>query len=345
MEHSVLEIPRAVRRRLKRLTQKPSEHGRRAHGVLLLWETGNCVAEVARRLYAARSSVQRWRGLFEEFGEEGLRPLVRGRSEWKATEEVFEELESLMNSSPQDHGYLRSRWSSELLALEVANRTGTEVHATTVRRWLKRLGFGYRRARPTLHIRDPKKSQRMRAINKALADADSHTEVFYSDEADVDLNPRIGPAWMARGVQSTVPTPGKNQKRYLAGALHARTGKVVWAEGERKNSLLFIHLLYQIKRTYRRARRIVLIVDNFVIHKSHITRRWLSNNPKFELLFQPAYHPWVNHIERLWKTLHDTVTRNHRRTSMKSLMADIHRFLNVCQPWPGNDHALAFKQV
>ena len=123
--------------------------------------------------------------------------------------------------------------------------------------------------------------------------------------------------------------------------MNARTGKVVWAEHERKDSLLFIHLLYRLKRIYRRARRIVLIVDNYIIHKSSITRRWLANNPKFELLFQPVYHPWVNVIERLWKTLHDTVTRNHRHRSMKSLMGSVRRFMQACQPWPGSAHALA----
>ena len=118
MGHSVVEIPRAVRRRLKGLAQKPSEHGRRAHAILLQWETGNCVARVARGLYAARSSVQRWRALYEEYGEQGLRPLERGRSEWKSNDEVLEALAGLVDSSPRDHGYLRSRWSSELLAIE-----------------------------------------------------------------------------------------------------------------------------------------------------------------------------------------------------------------------------------
>jgi len=52
---------------------------------------------------------------------------------------------------------------------------------------------------------------------------------------------------------------------------------VVWAERERKDSLLFIHLLYRPKRIYRRVRRIVLIVDNSIIRKSSITRRWLAD--------------------------------------------------------------------
>ena len=270
-----------------------------------------------------------------------IRAVSDSRSEWKANDKVLESLAALTDSSPRDHGYLRSRWSSELLAIELQRRTGVQVHATTVRRWLKRLGFGYRRARPTLCIRDPNKSQRLEAIADALADSGPDCEVFYADEADIDLNPRIGPAWMARGRQSMIPTPGQNKKHYLAGALNARTGKVVWAERERKDSLLFIHLLYRLKRIYRRARRIVLIVDNSIIHKSFVTRRWLANNPKFELLFQPVYHPWVNVIERLWKTLHDTVTRNHRHGSMKALMGSFRRFMQVCQPWPGSAHALA----
>ena len=72
MEHSVLNIPRPVRRRLKKLTQKPSDLSRRAHAILLLWESGNCVTTVARMLCAARSSVQHWRSLYEEYGELGL---------------------------------------------------------------------------------------------------------------------------------------------------------------------------------------------------------------------------------------------------------------------------------
>ena len=105
--------------------------------------------------------------------------------------------------------------------------------------------------------------------------------------------------------------------------------------------MLFTDLLYRLKRRYRRARRIVLVVDNVIVHKSSIIRQWLANNPKFELLFQPIYHPWVNVTERLWNTLHDTVTRNHRPRSMTALMDSVRRFMEVCHPWPGSAHALA----
>ena len=42
MEYSVLEIRRAVRRRLTKLTQKPNEHGRRAHAFMGVLKRQGC---------------------------------------------------------------------------------------------------------------------------------------------------------------------------------------------------------------------------------------------------------------------------------------------------------------
>jgi|TARA_Y100000031_G_scaffold152102_1_gene194588 transposase len=308
---------------------------------LHLYENGNNVAAAAREVRAARSSVHKWRSLYEAYGEEGLKPQRRGREPWKTDESALSELAGLLEREPGDFGYLRSRWSSELLARVLCTESGIAVHATTVRRWLRELDYRWRRARPTLHKRDPRKLQRIRAIERALRDKRRGTEVFYVDEVDIDLNPKIGYGWRLRGQQSAVPTPGQNRKRYLAGALHAHSGRVVFSEGERKNSDLFLKLLELLRRTWRAARRIVLILDNYRIHSSRITRAWLAANRKFELLFQPAYHPWVNAIERLWKQLHETVTRNHRHATMPALMKTVRRFMAICQPFPGNQHGLA----
>ena len=148
MIHSVTEMSRAVRRRLERVVKKSGEkdYARRALALLHLWETGGNVAESAHRVRAARSSVYRWESSYETYGEEGIEPQSRGRVDWKASEELLKELETIVGEEPRELGYLRSRWSSELLSIELAKRTGVQVHATTVRRWLKRLEYGYRRA-------------------------------------------------------------------------------------------------------------------------------------------------------------------------------------------------------
>ncbi|RRN95436.1 IS630 family transposase, partial [Pectobacterium aquaticum] len=146
---------------------------------------------------------------------------------------------------------------------------------------------------------------------------------------------------MPKGQQKRIVTPGQNQKHYLAGALHAGTGRVNYVSGSSKSSDLFINLLETLRRTYRRAKTITLVLDNYVIHKSRKVERWLAENPKFRLLFLPTYSPWLNPIERLWLSLHETITRNHQCRYIWQLLERVNQFMNVASPFPGNQHGLA----
>lgn len=342
MEYSIGKIARPVRRRLNRVMQKSKDikHARRAQAILLLYDYGE-VSLVARLMRAGRSAIHTWKQRFEQFGEAGLVPEPPGRKTTTTTEEIGTHLLSLIERDPRDYGYLRGRWSSEMLAEQVRRDLGQPIHASTVRRWLPRLGVHWNRARPTLCLPDPQKSRKMKAINRALTNASNTHPVFYVDEVDIDLNPRIGHCWMKRGQQTTIPTPGKNEKRYLAGALNAVTGNLVWVEWHKKNSELFIQLLAELRKRYRQARTITLIADNYVIHKSAMTDCFLQRHPKFKVLFQPAYHPWVNRIELVWKQLHDVVTRNHKYKTMKQLMVAVHQFMERACPFPGGFDATA----
>lgn len=90
--------------------------------------------------------------------------------------------------------------------------------------------------------------------------------VLYADEVDIHLNPKIDQDWMPRGVQKCVRTSGKNEQRYLAGALDPRTGKVTYVEGSQENSDLFIHELWTLaKRDSPDAKRIHIIHHNYRI--------------------------------------------------------------------------------
>lgn len=342
MDNSIGKIERPVRRRLKRVMQKSKDikHARRAQALLLLHEYRE-VSVVARLMGAARSAINEWKHRFKQFGEAGLVPQPPGRKTRTTTDEVGAHLLRLVEHDPRDYGYLKGRWSSEMLAEQIRREQGQPIHASTVRRWLPRLGIYWNRARPTLCLADRQKSRKMKAINRALAQSNRSEPVFYVDEVDIDLNPRIGHCWMKQARQTTIPTPGKNEKRYLAGALNAMTGNLVWVEWHKKNSELFIQLLAELQKRYRRARTITLIADNYVIHKSAMTHCFLSRNRKFKILFQPAYHPWVNRIERLWKQLHDVVTRNHKYTTMKQLMGAVHQFMEKASPFPGSFDAAA----
>ncbi|MFM7852381.1 MAG: winged helix-turn-helix domain-containing protein, partial [Flammeovirgaceae bacterium] len=98
----------------------------------------------------------------------------------------------LMQFSPQDFGYQRSRWCTELLAIKINRLMGLNMAASTLRRWLPRMGIVWRRPVPTLRIKDPAYQEKMANIDAALARCDADNPVFYEDEVDIDLNPKLG---------------------------------------------------------------------------------------------------------------------------------------------------------
>lgn len=170
----------------------------------------------------------------------------------------------------------------------------------------------------------------MRTIQRLVENLPADEVVLYVDEVDIHLNPKIGPDWTKRGRQKRVLTPGCNEKRYLAGAWNPKTRRLIYVEGERKNSLLFLELLHAlVTKVYPNAKRIHLILDNYGIHDSLQVRLALKSAAaeRLELHFLPPYCPDHNRIERIWKDLHDNVTRNHRCKKMDELMTEVRSYL------------------
>lgn len=201
----IAPIPRDERRLMQKTIHKTRDknHARRLMAILMLYR-GDRVSDVARTLCCARSSVGRWINWFTLSGIEGLKSLPAGRSRRWPFEHICTLLRELIKHSPGDFGYQRSRWSTELLAIKIKDITGWALHAGTVRRWLPLAGLVWRRAAPTLRIRDPHKDEKMAAIHKALDECSTEHPVFYEDEVDIHLNPKIGADWQLRGKQNAL---------------------------------------------------------------------------------------------------------------------------------------------
>ena len=74
--------------------------------------------------------------------------------------------------------------------------------------------------------------------------------MVFADERAIHLLPKVGAAWMPKGRQEEVLTPGKHAKHSLAGALRLETGQVLHCLGPRKNHGLFRDLLTLLDQTY-----------------------------------------------------------------------------------------------
>jgi len=116
--------------------------------------------------------------------------------------------------------------------------------------------------------------------------------------------------------------PGKNEKHFLAGALHLATGTILYCLGSRKDNGLFRDLLTLLDATYpvRQMTRIYVVVDNYCIHKAKAVEQWLASHLHFELLWLPMYCPRANPIERAFGDVPDKCTRNHKRQRRRDLV-------------------------
>jgi transposase len=249
----------------------------------------------------------------------------------KLDEHYLATLYRVVRASPQQYGWRRPTWTRELLVETLVRQTGVRVHVTTMSRALALVEARRGRPRPTVGCPWPKaaKTRRLNALRSLLATLPRAQVAVYEDEVDIHLNPKIGLDWMGRGQQKEVKTPGQNAKRYLAGALDVSSGQVLWVEGERKTSALFIALLDKLSATYTQATVIHVILDNYRIHDSKITQAALVGfGGRIRLHFLPPYCPNDNKIERVWQDLHANVTRNHTCPDMVTLMREVRYYLH-----------------
>ena len=330
---TILELPAAEQAALLReLRQARYGHLLAIH-ILLLLGQGKNPTEIAEFLLCSRSSVYRT-----------LRAYHDGDLDWQLAASDIDtgprlsrwqrKLRALIKLSPRLFGWCRVRWSCTTLALTIAALTQIEVSRETVRRELKVAGYEWKRAKLKARDDDPERLRRLARIRQIIEQRQLSELILFADELDIELLAKVGYQWMLKGTQAEIPTPGKNQKHYLAGALDPWTGQIYYVLGPRKNNVLFRQLLTLLDQQLgRRYRRIYVVVDNYSIHTAKAVGQWLEQHPHFELVFLPSYCPQANPIERAFGDVHDKCTRNHTRKRLPTLVGDVEQHLAHNGPW------------
>jgi transposase len=333
MNKLVVELGRRKRRRLEKAMRKTRDAGFRLRcQIVLNYARGLGCNRVARALGCAPSTAV---AVTRRYLAEGIPGLYDKRAEngiQKVDDDFRAALANVLSGGPEHFGWERSTWSRELLALTLVELGFPEVSRTTVARALRSLRAKWKAARPTVLCPWPrlKRARRLGKIRRLLAKLPRNEVAFYADEIDIHLNQKIGREWSLPGRQPVVVTPGKNEKRYVAGALNAQTKRLTWVASDRKRSELFIALVERLVSSYRRSKRIHIVLDNFVIHSSKKTQKALARfGDRVVLHFLPPYCPNENKIERFWQTLHKQVTRNHRCRTIRQLMTRVTAWLDL----------------
>jgi putative transposase len=324
MARSVRLSPEQRAALLDRYRKDPDPEVRFRSHILLLLDDGHTWVTVAALLFCSSRTIDRWVKRFQAEGVEAVAGHEPGRPSRLAADWAGVVVEWVTTKAPRDFGFLRSRWCCEAVALLMLTTHRVEVGRETVRRWLREGGLVYRRPRPVVGPKDPERQAKLDALRRLLAGLPDDETAVFQDEVDINTNPKIGSMWMAKGQQATVETPGNNEKRYLSGSIHWRTGQVFVTEGAPKqgrDTPLFLSHLDELRSRLRRYKKIHVICDSARCHTSEAVAVYLhEHRDRIDLHLLPKYSPDCNPIERVWWNLHDQITRNHQCRSMQELL-------------------------
>jgi putative transposase len=336
---TVVEIPPEEHRQMVAALRRARYGHLLALHILLLCTAGHTPTEIAAVLLCSRSSVYRTVRAYRA-GTLGLEHDAHGRLAPPLRTAVLlptlrRSLLALLKAAPRAHGWCRTCWSCATLALTLETQRGITVSAETMRRWLHDIGWVWKRAKLVAKDDDPHRVERLARIRLLFEQLKGCEAMVFADELDIHLLPKVGCAWMPKGTQLEVMTPGQNQKHYLAGALELSTGTLHHGLGPRKTNALFRDLLNVLEQRYPADRytQLYVVVDNYKIHQAKAVEQWLATHPRVTLLFLPTYCPQANPIERVFGDIHDCCTRNHRCKRLPDLVADVEDHIHLNGPW------------
>ena len=303
--------------------------------VLLLCAAGRTPSEIATFLFCSRSSVYRIVNAYQAYPSDLLMAHPTPKAVWLSPS-LCRSLTALLKKVPAAYGWCRTRWSCATLTAQLRVQRGIEVSSSTMRRWLHRLGWVWKRAQLVARDDDPERVEKLARIRYTRDTLGKREVMLFADELDIHLLPKVGYQWMPQGEMVKLVTPGQNQKHYLAGALELKTGRMVHCMGVCKTNALFRVLLDNLEKRYPKARfdKVYVVVDNYGIHKAKAVAQWLAAHPRFAFLFLPTYCPQANPIERAFGDVHDKCTRNHQRHRIEELVGDVEQHLATNGPWP-----------
>lgn len=174
-----------------------------------------------------------------------------------------------------------------------------------------------------------------------------HFRLCFGDESGFNLFPYLTRLWQRKGKQTKVPTPGKNRKQYVFGAVDYKSGKFFWHVQETNNQWGCLVVVQQLVAWAKSIRTPVLLVwDNSRTHtakklEAHLTkphvRRWLK------IFWLSTYSPDLNDIERLWRHLKRTGVANHLFKSPDDFRAHLLTVLSSVNQHPHTITGILFK--
>jgi DDE superfamily endonuclease len=173
--------------------------------------------------------------------------------------------------------------------------------------------------------------RRLHSLQKMALKPGADFELWYADGVRFDLLPVTRSMWKRKGSRLWLPTPGKNVRVGVVGALRYPDQHFLFThQPDRVTSSLFLPLLEKLVAHAKRTdRRVVLVLDNGNTFTAHRARAALEQAaPWVRPFWLPRYtSETLNWIEGYWEHLKDTYFSRMLTEQRQAFYSDAVRLL------------------
>ena len=297
-------------------------------------EKGHSPEQVIKVLGLSRGTIYEWLKRFREAGYAGLDTKKAPGSPPRVTPEMDAWLKyTVLETTPEDHGYDTRLWTCDLLARLLFAKHGVRVIGETINHHLHRLGLTCQTPRDRPSEQDPA------AVTRFVQDEFPKiqrfaqkigAEIGFEDEAAVDLREHSGTTWSMKGVRPEVAVTGARGRFNILSVVTA-SGTLRYHVTEKNiNSEAYIEFLKQLIQP--RTRPLMLIVDRATFHRSRAVRIFVwQHRRQIRLFYLPAYSPERNPDEHVWEEIKDKQLRRQPIKNKRDLKQRLHSALKALQ--------------
>lgn len=254
----------------------------------------------------SRSCIYDWLRWYREGGETALDTQSAPGAAPVLTPEMDRWLkDTILTSTPVDHGYDTERWTLEILVEWLRQRFGVWVADSTVALHLHRLGLSCQRPCYRATEQDPEAVAHFLLYTfpkiQKLAE-NIGAEIGFEDEAGVGVMTRAGRTWGAVGQPPVVPATDRRGGYHVLSVVTA-TGNLRYSVTEPSiNGKRYVAFLQPVLRG--RTRPLILVADNVPFHRSAVVRQFVrAHRRQIRLFFFPTHSPELNPDEQVWNEI------------------------------------------
>jgi transposase len=317
--------------------------------VLLMYDSGKRISEIARELKSNRPAVERTIDRALSFGPlQALKDLPRPGRPPRIPDDARMWVLSVACQKPKELGYAAETWTYAFLIKHVRAHCEKEGYPS-----LTKLGKGRLSAilskgnikphkiRYYLERRDPEFDTKManvlyvykevELLNAQPAAAERNCVIISYDE-------KPGIQAIKNIVADLLPVPNKHpaivrDHEYerlgtvsLLAGIDLHTGDIIPLVKDRHRSQEFVEFLSKLDGIYPQSWKIRLILDNHSAHISKETQKYLREKlDRFDFVFTPKHGSWLNLIEVFFSKLSRSLLRHIRVGSRQELIERIYQ--------------------